>query len=768
LGGAGLTGGEAGRGLDNQGQPPRRLALLAVLAAAGDAGRNRDPLLLLFWPDATQSRARHSLEQMLYAIRSSLGEDVFEGVNPIRLNPSVISSDVAEFKRSADAGDLEAAVALYQGSFLDGFYLSDAPEFEQWCAAERLRLERTYVGILERLARKAEATGNAGVAVGWWRKLVDADPLSTKNATGMMRSLLNAGDHAAALLYADQYERLVARELGTGAGPEVAAIVADVRARTSPKPAARANPETLQTPAPHAGATIISPESSTLESTDAGARAQPRHQGLAKSWIPSLGAIVILIIAALVVKARSSEAPQPASQSSIVVLPFRNLSGRPEDAALVEGITEEMIGVLSKIPGLRVIARTSAFAMGNADIGEKAIADSLHVSNVLEGSVQKADSLLRVHVRLVDADDGSTRWSEQYDRESGDIFVVQSEIAQAVARELNLLLATPVLSRIQRGGTRSVAAYEFYLRGTDPALLRSDSGARAGREFFRQAIRLDSQYAAAYAGFVRMELRLSSGNDTMKVREEALARAKAAALKAVALDDSLGDAHAALSIVLRASYDFHAANRELERAIELDPGNSRLHEWMTQNYVWSDRPKEALAEANRALQLDPLSPTANAELANALAIAGRCDEALARLQKLKSLRPPLLRAAIIGARCYGIKRMWPEALAELERVQPNAGPGGRAAIGYMLARSGRRDEARRILDSFLDRRRGPTHGAFDIATIYAGLGEKDQAFAWLDSAFQQRSVRFENISIVGDALRGDPRLDSFRARLGLN
>jgi tetratricopeptide (TPR) repeat protein len=266
-----------------------------------------------------------------------------------------------------------------------------------------------------------------------------------------------------------------------------------------------------------------------------------------------------------------------------------------------------------------------------------------------------------------------------------------------------------------------------------------------------------------------MELRLSSGNDTMKVREEALARAKAAALKAVALDDSLGDAHAALSIVLRASYDFHAANRELERAIELDPGNSRLHEWMTQNYVWSDRPKEALAEANRALQLDPLSPTANAELANALAIAGRCDEALARLQKLKSLRPPLLRAAIIGARCYGIKRMWPEALAELERVQPNAGPGGRAAIGYMLARSGRRDEARRILDSFLDRRRGPTHGAFDIATIYAGLGEKDQAFAWLRKACEERvgGVTTLKVNPKFDGLRSAPRFADLLRRIGL-
>jgi serine/threonine-protein kinase len=234
------------------------LALLAVLAAAGERGRSRDQLLLLFWPDATQSRARHSLEQLLYAIRSSIDEAVFAGVNPVRLNPDVVGSDVAEFQSALQRGDLEGAVAAYRGPFLDGFYLSDAPEFEQWVGAERARLERSYADALERLAQSAEAAQDHLTAVRWWRKLSEIDPVSSKNAAGLIRALMNAGDHAAALQYAAQYEAVVARELGTSVGPGVTNLVAEVRSKTKSDPVS----------------VLKSPSPSTLPKSD-GAPAQP-------------------------------------------------------------------------------------------------------------------------------------------------------------------------------------------------------------------------------------------------------------------------------------------------------------------------------------------------------------------------------------------------------------------------------------------------------------------------------------------------------------
>jgi predicted Zn-dependent protease len=205
-----------------------------------------------------------------------------------------------------------------------------------------------------------------------------------------------------------------------------------------------------------------------------------------------------------------------------------------------------------------------------------------------------------------------------------------------------------------------------------------------------------------------------------------------------------------------------AAETELRRAVALEPTNARFHEWLAQLYVSMGRPKEALLEASLARNLDPLSPSANAELARALMANDRCDEALALLEKLKSLRPPLLRAGGIAAECYARKKMWPEAIAELQRIP--AGPRGQAALGYMLARGGRPDEARQILAALLDRERRLNTGAFDVATVYAGLGDNDQAFAWLNKSLDDRSFRFDR-TIDLDDLRSDPRFDRFRQRL---
>jgi tetratricopeptide (TPR) repeat protein len=389
------------------------------------------------------------------------------------------------------------------------------------------------------------------------------------------------------------------------------------------------------------------------------------------------------------------------------------------------------------------------------------------VSNILEGGVQKAGSQLRVQVRLVDARDGSTRWSETYDRELKDIFAVQSEIAGAVARELDLRLGEGTLARITRGSTRNVAAYELFLRGNDPVLGRTDSGGRAGLEYFRQAVALDPKYAAAYAGLARMHIRIAFGDDPELSRPDRLALAEQAALKAVALDDSSGEAHLALSMVRRDNYEMASAETELKRAVALEPTNARFRAWLVLLYVVTDRPAEALEEGRRALALDPLSPLANAEVAHALLANDRCDEALAQLETLRSLRPPLLRANAIAAQCYARKQMWPEAIAESQQISVNGGPRAQAMLGYMLGRGGRTGEARRILASLLDRSRRIDGGAFDVAIVYAGLGQNDQVFPWLDKAVDDRSLGFEWLHTVVDGLRRDPRFDRLRQRLEL-
>jgi TolB-like protein/DNA-binding SARP family transcriptional activator len=751
--------------LGTRGHQRRRLALLAVLAAAGERGRSRDQLLLLFWPDVSQSRARHSLEQLLYEIRSAVGGAAFVGVNPVCLAPAIVSSDVADFNDALERGDLEVAVEAYRGPFLDGFHLGDAPEFEQWLGAERARLERGYASALERLAQSAEAAHDPTEAARWWRKLTDIDPVSSANAAGLIRALMNAGDHAAALQHAERYEAVVAQELGTSVGPAVANLVAEVRASAKSQPVAGFKPPPPVSP-PRAYVAPLTVTPAPIEPTPIEPM-QPPRASQRRPALYALIALLVLIGAALSFRAvlRGRTLPSP-RDASIAVLPFANVSGDREDAVLVDALSEELIAVLAQIPKLRVIARTSSFAFRNSDAGVRRIADSLGVSYLLEGGVQKIASRLRVQVRLVDARDGSTRWSEIYDRNLGDIFVVQSEIASIIARELDLRLSESTLARVKRGATRNIAAYELYLRGNDPTLLRSDSGARHALEYFRQAIALDSNYAAAYTGLARLQMVVGAGGDPTLSRRELIARAEQSALKAVALDDSLADAHAALSLIRRGNYDFASAETEMKRAIALDTADARILGWLVQLDVATERPAEALVAARRALALDPLSAAVNAELARAFLANGRCDEALAQLEKLRSLRQPLLRARSIAAQCYARKQMWPEAIGEMQHM-PAAGRGGQALLGYMLARGGRTSEARRILAGLLDRSSKMHGDSFEIATVYAGLGENEQAFAWLDKAVDDRSLGFDHFALIMDTLPHDARLDRLRQRLGL-
>ncbi|MDQ4045313.1 MAG: hypothetical protein M3173_07685, partial [Chloroflexota bacterium] len=430
--------------------------------------------------------------------------------------------------------------------------------------------------------------------------------------------------------------------------------------------------------------------------------------------------------------------------------------------------------MLAQTDGLRVIASTSTFSFRDHQLDVRSIADSLDVAHVLEGGLQKSGSRLRVQVRLVDGRDGSTLWSETFDRDMQDVFAVQDDIARAVARELDVRLAGANGEPLRRPHTQNIAAYELYLRGTDRTLLRSDSAAREGLEYLRQAIALDSTYAAAWAGLGRMYARVGYALP-MPDRERYYALAEEAARKAVALDDSLGEAHATLGAVRLMSFDFASAERHLTRAIELDPTRAITYEWVVTLYLWTGRPREALAAAERALELDPLSPYAHAEVARALLFNDRCDEALAHLEKLVNLQPPLLRVAPLAAQCYARKQMWPEAIAVLRPQAERGGPTALALLGYMLARAGQREEALRIHATLLERWRRGNGGAFPVALVYAGLGDLDQAFAWLDRSIADRSLNGSpgdptHLMLMGplfEDLRRDPRFARLRERLGL-
>ena len=642
-----------------------RIALLAMLAVAGPSGSKRDKLMGYLWPESDTNRARNLLNVSVYVLRQALGENaILSDLDELRLNSDVIITDVNEFDAAYAAGDYQRAVELYRGPLLDSFFLNDAPEFEHWLDQERDRFARTYHKALEALANAAEQHNDWGKAVEWWQARAAQDPLDSRVAIRLMQAFEAAGNPAAALQHATIHGHLLEEELSLDAPGDVVALANAIRERVSAAPA--------ETPAPLVASPVKTLADYRMPAENVAIGPQRTHR---RVFQYSVAAIVLLIAIVVTVKLRSepSATASPTEiRPSIAVLPLKNLGNDPGDRALADGLTEELIASLSKSGALRVIGSTSAFSFRDRNMDVRRIADTLRVSNILEGGFQKIGSRARVQIRLIDARDGSTRWSSTFDRELRDIFAMQDEIAQAVARELGLRLAPSGRGRTLRPPTANVAAYELYLRGSDPTLLRSDSGARAGLEYFKQAVALDPNYAAAHAGVARLTLRGRYAVSPLKRRE--LTRvAEASALRALALDSMSSDAHATLALVRRRAFDYRAAERLLLRAAELNPTDSRTREWLVQLYVLLQRPQDALLHAQAAVANDPLSASAHAELARALLASGRCDEALIELQRLRALKPPLLRAKLIAALCYTQKQMWPEAIAELRILQENAG-----------------------------------------------------------------------------------------------
>ena len=751
--------------LGTHGHQHRRLALLSVLAAAGSSGRSRDHLLLLFWPDATQARARHSLEQLLYAIRNSVNEDVFAGVNPVRLNPEVITSDLEAFSDALERGDFESAVREYRGPFLDGFYLSDSPEFEQWLDSERARLARSHTTALERLAQDADAANDHAAAVRWWRKLVEADSVSSKNASGLIRALMNAGDHAAALRHADEYQKVVGRELGTGVGPGVSDLIAEVRAR-SKTVAPERKEEVVEARRPIAD----TPPAAVDEEPD---KSVPREPLTRRSVRPPLFAAIGIAIALMVAAIAwpragtgTNERNASDTRASIAVLPLANVGGNQAEASFIDGLTEELMAALARIDNLRVMARTSAFAFRNSTIGARAIADSLGVSNVLEGSVQRSGSRLRVQVRLVDGRDGSTRWSETFDRELVDVFGVQSEIATAVARQLDLRLGSGAVQNLRRGSTRNIAAYDLYLRGRDPIHLRSasDSGKLAALGYLKQAVALDPSFAAAYAYMPYWYSSLSRTTDLDSVKT--LRRlADSAARIALRLDPTIPESHVASGISqLLGSGSLSGAESAFRRALELG-ATTRAREHLANVLLWTGRKEEALAENLRAAQDDPLSASAAADAGRSLCFNGRYAEGVARLARLSTVRPPLQRVKQYYGFCHAMNGEWQKA-AEFESGADNES--GMGFLGYYLARAGDSVGARKVLDRLVERWNMTKRGSVNVAMILAGLGDYDAAFDWMNrSELDHWATRADIMYPIFDRWQRDPRFDQAARRLGV-
>ncbi len=457
-------------------------------------------------------------------------------------------------------------------------------------------------------------------------------------------------------------------------------------------------------------------------------------------------------------------------KKSLAVLPFVNASRDSNAEYLSDGITESIINNLSQLSGLRVMSRNSAFRFKNNQTDTSNIASQLGVESLVTGDIKQLGDRLVINVRLIDASDDSQIWGNQYVKTSADIIAVQDEIAQAVAQNLRLKLPNSKQQQLGKKYTENAEAYELYLRGRHHYSKSTESDIRKGIGFYQQAIDVDPSYALAYAGVADAYRQLSIG--VFEPAKEVMPQAKAAAEKALEIDENLAEAHIALGwIEFLYDWDWKAAESELKRAIELAPNNSDAHFAYAHFLSNAGRHEEAVSEGKLSRELDPLSLMTNTFKGHFLFFAGRNDEAIARVQQTLEIEPNFWLAHAVLARVYIHQKRYSEAIAELQKARQFSG-GSVAPItslGYALAKSGNREQAQATLTELKSLTAGNYVPAYSFAMIYNGLGEREEALKYLEKSFEERDsvLSFLKIDTEWDDLRPDPRFQDLLRKVGL-
>jgi TolB-like protein/DNA-binding winged helix-turn-helix (wHTH) protein/Tfp pilus assembly protein PilF len=458
-------------------------------------------------------------------------------------------------------------------------------------------------------------------------------------------------------------------------------------------------------------------------------------------------------------------APALVPINSIAALPLKNLSGDPAQEYFSDGLTESVITELSKIKGLKVTSRSSVFTFKGKEVDPREVGQRLGVAAVLEGSVRKNGDNVRVEVRLVSTEDGRVLWAtDSYDRTAGDIFAIQDEIARGVTSGLKLNLNGAADEKITHHYTVNRDAYDAYLKGryywNERTIPRALDKARAS---FEDAVQRDPNYALAYSGLA--DSFVMSFWYTPMSGNEAFIKARLAAEKAVQLDDTLSEAHTSLAAVAEHEWNWQVAQREYERALDLDPNYATAHHWYALYLLCVDKPEQAIAEIQRARESDPLSPPINADVGYVFYWSRRYDEAIAEYKKALEMKPDFPMALQGLAETY-VKSGKPKEAVELMARLPDDLKRG-ATAGYIYGSAGERDEARKILAAEMQRSKREYVSPTNVALVYIGLGDREQALSWLEKAYREHSPYLSVLrEPIFDEVRSDPRFVDLANRVG--
>jgi TolB-like protein/DNA-binding winged helix-turn-helix (wHTH) protein/Tfp pilus assembly protein PilF len=509
----------------------------------------------------------------------------------------------------------------------------------------------------------------------------------------------------------------------------------------------------------------------------AGARAATFRAGLHRRllWIAA-PILVAMVSLGVYLRGRPHRPVLSAGPGKVIlaVLPFENLSANPQQEYFSDGLTEEMIAQLSRInpERLRVIARTSAMQYKAAAKTAAQIGHELGVNYILESSIRREGDRVRITTQLVRVSDQTHLWSQSYERDMRGVLILQKEVASDVATQIALKLDPRAAEHAT--GISNLDAYEAYLKGRFFWNKRSEQGYLKAIEYFERAIAEDSGYAQAYSGLADTYALLGSNPTTAITRKDAMAKARAAALKAVALDDTLAEAHTSLAFVYwHYDWNWPAAEKEFQRALQLNPSYPTAHHWYAFYLVSQGRIDQGLEEIRRAREMDPLSLIINADVAQILYFAHQYDQAIEQANRVLEMDPNFALARVHLAWSYLAKQQYEPALEQIKEGMRT--PGAKfyleANLGATYAMMGQKTAARDILQQ-LKAKSEKLHTEellTGISQVLAALGEKDQAFAWLEKDVQNRDGGLTLIKVEPylDSLHGDPRFADLVRRIGL-
>jgi TolB-like protein/tetratricopeptide (TPR) repeat protein len=465
-------------------------------------------------------------------------------------------------------------------------------------------------------------------------------------------------------------------------------------------------------------------------------------------------------------RANVSSAPE----KSIAVLPFENLSRDPDNAFFTDGVHEEILTDLARIADLKVISRSSVMQYNSrVKPNLRQIANQLGVAHVVEGSVQRATNRVRVNAQLIDARNDTHVWAQTYDRELTDIFAVESDIASSIADALQAKLTGSERKVITSKPTENPAAYELYLRGRFFWNKRTATDLRKAIDLFEQAVAQDPHYAQAYAAIAQSWVLLPAYEDSAP--KDCFPKAQTAAEKALALDESLSDAHTALAgVKILYNFDPVGSIAEFEQAIKLNPNDATAHHWFGNHPLTAIGDLDgALAEVRRAQELDPLSLVINTNVGWGLIIKGQYDEAVAQLRKTIEMDANFYYARYILGQALQLSGHIAEAEKEYKKAIELANdPVPLACLAHLYGSNGRREQAKNILNQLLERRKQDYVDAYCLAIAHVGLGNRSEAMNWLEQGYHDRNG-YELSSVRVDPflapLRGDPRFEALAEKI---